>query len=268
MEVKKRNVPLFIISIVLFIISVICICGGLFVEFNIIKVHVKDDKDSREVINSDVVLEEEIDVKDDKVLELMSLVKGKENLEKHSYKPEYLDSFYYKMNSDVMVKDIDNDSLLKIMWIYFKDSSIKEDIDGGFVVGADDFKNVYEKSFGPDVLFSKNTTSTTADTCLKVNYNTANDNYEFYNNCKMDSNIEIYPKMVKAVKNDEEIRIYEQVGFYSNHILYSDIDLRNTVTEEFLEEDFDSYLGSLSTYVYTFKLNENNNYYFYKVGVQ
>lgn len=266
MEVKKKNVPLFIISIILFIISIVCICGGLFIEFDIIKIHVKDNNESKEVINDDVLLEEEIDIKDDKVLELMSLVKGKENIEKHSYKPEYLDSFYYKMNGDVIVKDIDNDHLLKMMWIYFKDSTIKEDIDGGFVVEASDFKKAYEKLLGSEASFSKDTTSTTAGACLKVNYNTENDNYEFYNNCKTDSNIEVYPKIVKAIKNDEEIIVYEQVGFYSNTIFYSDVDLRNKITEKFKEEEFDTYLKNLSTYVYTFKLDENNNYYFYKVG--
>lgn len=268
MEVKKRNVPLFIISIVLLIVSIICICVGLFIQFDIIKVNKDKDIRNEEVINDNVLLEEEIDITDDKVLELMSLVKGKENLEKHSYRPEYLDSFYYKINSDVIVKDIDNDDLLKMMWFYFKDSSVKKEVDGGFVVGVDDFREVYQKIFGSEIPFSKNTTSTTADTCLKINYNTVNDNYEFYNTCTSTSNIIIYPKIVKAIKSDEEIRVYEQVAFYSNHILYSDIDLRNTVTKEFLEEEFDNYLGSLFTYVYTFKLDENNNYYFYKVSIE
>ena len=255
-----------VLAVILLIAAFIFIGLGVLIQYNVINLG-DTHYEEQNLDDEDIVLEEELNVDDEQVIELLTLIKGKDNLERHKYLAEYLDSYYYKVTDEISIDKIDNDNLLKILWFNLKDSSKKTDIEGGFTVSVDEFKKKFESIFGSKLEFSKNTTSTSADACLKVNYNTSNDNYEFYNTCKSDSSIEIIPRVIKVVKVDDELKIYEKVAFYNNKTLYSDIDLRNVVVKDYDDEDIDKYLSSFDTYVYTFELDDNN-YYFSKIGLE
>lgn len=262
----NRNKPLFVIAIMLCVISFGCISTGFILRAKDSGVDTSKLTTMNASIKQVAKLEEEVDPESDKVKDLIKLVQGTENIDKHAYKPEYMDSFYYKVNSDVLVKNIDNDVLLKLVWLNLKDSDKKTDIEGGFTVSTDDFKNTYEKLFGNSLLYSKSTTSTTADACLKVNYNTKNDNYEFYNTCTAISSTEIVPVITKAVRGENEFSIYQKIGVVSEGVLYKDLGLRYRVTDNYKDDDIDKLTSYLDTYVFTFKLNKNGDYYFYKVS--
>ena len=261
----KSRGPLFIIAIVLCSLSFGFLTTGIILK--------EKDNTVEEVLPTmnaslkhSVKLEEEIDPENKKVVELMTLIQGKDQLKKHSYKPEYLDSFYYKTTNGIKMKNVENDILLKMLWFNLKDSKDKTEIEGGFTVSVDTFKSMYKKLFGESIEFSKNTTSTTANACLKVNYNTKNDNYEFFNTCKESSKTEVLPVIVKAVKSDKEIRIYQKVAVINNNNLYKDLDLRTRITNQFQEDRIKEY--PLNTYIFTFKVNSKGEYYFYKVEQQ
>ena len=264
----KSGKGLKVFAVILMIIAIASIAVGVLIQYKVISFGNNTDVVEESDDDSDIILEEELDVNDSKVQELLTLIKGKDNLSRHKYLPQYMDSFYYKLTGEKLVNEINNDDLLKILWFNLKDSKTKTDIEGGFTVSVDEFQKMYESIFGDSLTFSKDTTSTSADACLKVNYNTANDNYEFYDTCTNSSSIEIIPRVERATKTDNEIRIYEKVAFFDNNALYSDIDLRTEVTKEYKDDDFDKYSTSLSTYVYTFRLADNGNYYFYKISVE
>lgn len=266
MKDKKSNKFILVLSIILMLLSFILIISGVLIQNKIININIQKTEIKTEETNETVLLEEELETNDKTALELYKKVLGEDSINKHNYKPEYLDSFYYKITNDVLVSDFNNDDLLKIMWFNLKDNDSNTKIENGFVTSVDDFKKVYKDIFGESLEYSKDTTSTSADTCLKVNYNTSNDNYEFYNNCTSIYKIIIYPEIIKIVKSDKELRIYQQVGFISDDVLYSDIDLRNKIDDNFKEDNFSQYRTSLDTYIYTFKKSENNNYYFYKIS--
>lgn len=260
-----KKSPLYIIAILLCALSFGFISTGIIMQTK--KSNLQDTLPTMNAsIKKTIKLEEEIDPENLKVVELMTLIQGKEQIVKHNYKPEYMDSFYYKTTTETKIKDIDNDILLKMLWLNLKDSKGKTDIEGGFTVSVDEFKNMYNKLFGDSIEFSKSTTSTTADACLKVNYNTKNDNYEFFNNCSESSKTEIIPAIIKAVRSDKEIRIYQKVAIINNNNLYKDLDLRARITNKFEENRVKEY--PLNTYIFTFKANSKGEYYFYKVSKQ
>lgn len=261
----KNKSPLFVIAVLLCALSFGFITSGIILQTKTSTVD-KALPTMKASIKHSAKLEEEVDPENKKVVELMSLVQGKDQLVKHNYKPEYLDSFYYKTTNSVKIKNLDNDTLLKMLWINLKDSKDKTDIEDGFTVSTDTFKTMYKKLFGDSIEYSKNTTSTTANACLKVNYNTKNDNYEFYNNCRESSKTEIIPVITKAVRSDKEMRIYQKVAVVNNNNLYKDLDLRTRITNKFTEDRIKEY--PLNTYIFTFKVNSKGEYYFYKVEQQ
>lgn len=258
-----------LLAIILLVVSACSFSMGMLLQYNIINFNSDNNQDNKEQKDNETVkVEEELDLKDGIIEKLLTVIKGKNNLSSHKYLPQYMDSFFYKINEETSVDKIANDDLLKLVWLNLKDTSDKTDVEGGFTVSVDTFKKKYESIFGPNLVFSKDTTSTSADACLKVNYNTANDNYEFYDTCTSDSNIEVIPKVVRAVKSNKELKIYEQVAFYSDNILYGDIDLRKEITKEYDESKFEQYGKSLNTYIYTFNVGDNGNYYFSKIDIE
>jgi len=264
----NRNKPLFIVAVLLCVMAFGCISTGFILHYQDSDIDTSKIKTMSASVKQVANLEEEIDPNNAKVVELMARVQGVDNTKKHAYKPEYMDTIYYKTKEDVLVKNMDNDALLKLVWLNLKDSDKKTTITDGFTVSVDDFKLTYEKLFGDSMEFSKSTTSTTADACLKVNYNTKNDNYEFYNTCTAKTSIEIIPVITKAVKADKEFRIYQKIGVISEGRLYKDVDLRNKVADSFKEKDIDKFTSYLDSYVFTFKANKYGDYYFYKVGIE
>ncbi len=83
----------------------------------------------------------------------------------------------------------------------------------------------------------------------------------------------IYSKMIRSTKKDDEIYLYEAITLADETDMdnqtntfdfYSDINHSNLIANTTKEQIFESYLTSLPKYKYTFKL-ENNNYYFYKI---
>ena len=261
----NRNKPLFALAILLCVVSFGCISTGFVLQAQDSNIDTSKIKTMNASVKQVANLEEEIDPKNTKVIDLMSRIQGSENLKKHAYKPEYMDSFYYKVQGNVLIKNVDNDTLLKLMWFNLKDTDKKTTITDGFTVSTDTFKSTYEKLFGNSLEFSKATTSTTANACLKVNYNTKNDNYEFYNTCTANTSIEIIPVITKAVKADKEFRIHQRIAVISEGKLYKDVNLRNKVTDNFKDSDVDKFVNYLDEYVFTFKSNDKGDYYFYKV---
>ena len=131
----------------------------------------------------------------------------------------------------------------------------------------------YKKLFGEDVNINK-----TTGTCPKIVYN----NNVSKVNCICSNKEKIVTKFIKSIKSDTEVKLYYKVAFYSSKrylgkklkIFSKNSDLTEIIDSRVLsnsvkELDYKKYLddnyNNFYTYIYTFKLKDNN-YYFYSIN--
>lgn len=103
------------------------------------------------------------------------------------------------------------------------------------------------------------------DGCGNVKYNSNTDSYVFneYEGCGGTFTSWIASKLVKVVKTKDTIVLTEKIY----QVSAPGIVTKNSITQEVISNNYDennkdSYFESGSTVTYTFKLDKNNNYYF------
>ena len=116
-------------------------------------------------------------------------------------------------------------------------------------------------------------------TCPKIEYYN-NQIIKLACNCKTKSGV--VTKFIKSIKTDKEVKLYYKIAFYSSRrylgnesrILSKDSELKEIIDSRVINEDikeinYKKYLNDnyneFYTYIYTFKLN-GDNYYFYGIS--
>ena len=137
-------------------------------------------------------------------------------------------------------------------------------------------ENEYKKVFNEDINIDKVT-----GTCPKISYN--NDKVTKLD-CTCKTNSGVVTKYIKSIMNDDTVKLYYKVAFISSkkylgnesRILSKDASGREIIDSRVLsndikEIDYQEYINNnyndFYTFVYTFK-NNNDNYYFYSINIE
>lgn len=135
-------------------------------------------------------------------------------------------------------------------------------------------ENEYYKLFNESITLDKVT-----GTCPKLEYNNKVNKIDC--TCNVKSGVVI--RFIKSSRSDNSIKLYYKVAFYSSkkylgqetRILSKDAKGKEIIDSRVLsndveEIDYQNYLNEhyddFYTFKFTFKLNENNNYYFYSIN--
>ncbi len=159
-------------------------------------------------------------------------------------------------------RDILNDSQkLEVIFRYMGASCGSE-----LIKSIDDIKNASMMIFNSDSVI-KVITDNNQVNGFSINYNEANNNYSIVaDECKA-SNDFTFKKVVKASSLDDEIYIYEAVGYFVNvgdnkYEVYSDLS-KKTKLGDYIDENGNkefSEINALKQYKWKFKKNNDNSY--------
>lgn len=134
-------------------------------------------------------------------------------------------------------------------------------------------ESTYKTVFNENIVLDK-----VSGTCPKIDYKNGSINKV---DCTCNTDSGVVHKFIKSVKTNNEVKLYYKLAFYTTNkylgkttkILSKDADgleiLDSRVIKEKTDElDYQKYLDDNSndfyTYIYTFKLNDSN-YYFYSI---
>ena len=130
----------------------------------------------------------------------------------------------------------------------------------------DDIKNVSMMIFNSDSVI-KEITNNNQVNGFSINYNEANNNYSIVANECEASNDFTFKKIVKASSFNDEIYIYEAIGYFVNvgdnkYEVYSDLS-KKTKLGDYIDENGNkefSEIDALKQYKWKFKKNNDNSY--------
>lgn len=220
-----------------------------------------------------VIKEEEISLSDSTVQKLINRIMPLKNYPSFTYyNPEYPNKYFALLyNQDTLYsKDIPAKvkALLTVQNTNYKNEE---------AISGCEYKikeETLQKSF--QELFGQNTTYELAEYNDWIPQLRKENNEWLVGECGGDTRgpgYNIYSKMIRSTKKDDEIYLYEAITLADETDMdnqtntfdfYSDINHKNFIANTTKEQIFENYLASLPKYKYTFKL-ENNNYYFYKI---
>lgn len=138
---------------------------------------------------------------------------------------------------------------------------------------TENLKNI----FGPDEKFIAELTKSDCNIGIKDN------DYIVEGDCEYEPSYVTLDTLQKAIKNDNDIKVYKKIGYilYSDFhpeikgsVLSTDTKGKNTIAQindnnsylnsrEFYKEKMEENIDEFDTYIFTFKLDEKGNYYFY-----
>lgn len=206
--------------------------------------------------------------------------------------------YYFFKNKEITSESFDNMEKVAYAFQLANKDEIMDFTEQGFTVNGDVYKKWIETIFGKDTLFdnSKPLTLYTNDllknSIVNIEYNKEKDQYivtreNGFVSDKDDKISNFYAKFNKYdINNDDNtITIEEKVIFtgkkwnndniISNIKVYRDIyhtklidEIKNPTQEQIQKFDINDYLKDANTITYTFKMDEDNNYYFYSSKVE
>ncbi len=173
--------------------------------------------------------------------------------------PNVFGIFY--TNHEVGRDILDDSQKLEVIFRYMGASCGSE-----LIKSIDEIKNASMMIFNSDSVI-KVITDNNQVNGFSINYNEANNNYSIVaDECKA-SNDFTFKKVVKASSLDDEIYIYEAVGYFVNvrdnkYEVYSDLS-KKTKLGDYIDENGNkefSEINALKQYKWKFKKNNDNSY--------
>lgn len=176
----------------------------------------------------------------------------------HNSGSEFADFLYKK---DVtLVSEFSNELLLSIAYSQLEE--LPSLSNSGTFIASENIEDAFSKIFGA-VSFEN---ADFQDGCSVWKYSATDKNYYLDDAaCTIEKKSERVNKIVKAVKTEDSIEIYDIVAYVDleTQSVYSDSALTKKVANYEGKFEIDSYASKLKKYKYTFRLSEDTNYYFY-----
>lgn len=218
-----------------------------------------DENEKNEINNSQEFVKISLD--DPIVTSSMSLIL-KSNVNKKEMSSCLFQDRLWGLNS-ANINTLDDDSVLELIWENVSNND-KKTVDNGskYIIDEKIFINAAKKVFGENYRIP-NKTVNSIKCRYKMEYDVNNKNYVFSEIGTGDRTLLMVVNYYEnAEKNNETLIITERVGFYFGGNLYSKPSGNVIVTGEITENNVMDYKDQFATYKYTFKLGNDNQYYF------
>lgn len=194
---------------------------------------------------------------DNQLVQLLYAVPMSSALEHNA---QYADYLYQR--DKVTISDFSNSMLLAMA--YSHKNIMPSVSENGSFITSNDLKETYNELFGGFASAFSNVDFQLG--CTSLHYSASDDTYRlFENNCAAFATSDRINQIVKAVKTEDAIEIYDLVAYVDleNQKIYSDSSMMNFVADYEGEANIKDYESDLNQYKYTFKLADDTNYYFY-----
>lgn len=274
MEKEKSNkgiiIVLSIVIIVLLGTIVYMFINGNFVGNKTIDKEIEDPSKKEENVtieDSSLSKEENLSLNDTEVQKLYNYVKADIATEE-----------YFASNDVISNKTMKNDIKLRIAFISNDTSQYKFDgsVENGniYIAEPNIILNQINEIFGDDNGYNHVTEEVIIlqIACNSLKYNPSRNVYELYvgNGCGDASNYTVNKKLVSAKKINDTLVLTEKMYVYARDYddsafnVYKDLAMKQMIASSVNTnlDDNQEYYDKGATITYTFKLSENNNYYF------
>lgn len=189
-----------------------------------------------------------------------------------------LNRFHYNdgTNNDRYLYYDDNINLDKLPDEYINtviiNEAIRESVDKEKKFSVKDLENARDTLFGNRNLHLISTTDDFG-VCPKYNYNELDKKYleSSDSSCDYYSDLNIKRSVIKALKSNDELYIYEVVAFIKDNLVYKNISSSGEVSylldDVKVDDTLDDNIEKLNTFKYTFKYNDKtDNYEFREIS--